>query len=201
MAGLNFTVIPKCLSRPCRKGFCLPIFIVYLLEKITMSQRNLLLAIATVLSFSVAPMAIAAPTNITEILAENYQPTLLARGGNGKDALLESLNLSTAQKAQIQSIRTSYQTQMASRKTSMNQAYATMKTLMANGNTSRSQLENQHRTVATLRREIADLQFQQMMDIRDVLTPTQRQEMAQYMSQRKENMRKQFGDRLNGDSL
>jgi len=164
-----------------------------------MLQRNFLLAIATVVSLSSAPMAIAEPmANPLGNLTVSHQPHLIARGGNGKDELLDSLNLSDAQKAEIQAIRSSYQAQMSIKQTSMNQAYATMKTLITNGNTSRSQLEDQHRTLTTLRREIADLQFKQMMDIRDVLTPAQRQEMARHMNQRKESMRKRLGDRLHG---
>lgn len=163
-----------------------------------MFQRNFLLAIATVITLSSASVAIAEPTNLMDNPTFSNQPNLIARGDDGKDALLNSLNLSATQKSQIQTIRASYQAQMSTKKTAMSQAYGTMKTLISNGSSSRSQLENQHRTVATLRREMADLQFQQMMDIRDVLTPAQREEMAQHMNQAKENLRKRLGDRLNG---
>ncbi|MGB2925160.1 MAG: Spy/CpxP family protein refolding chaperone [Limnothrix sp.] len=148
-----------------------------------MFQRHFLFATVTALSFSSAGVAIAESVPTTETLSTTNTTTLLARGGAQKDALLASLNLSTSQKQQIQTIKNSYQSQMGAQKSTMRQAYEIMKNLMANGNTSRSQLESQHRTIASLRREVADLHFRQMMDIREVLTPAQRETMAQHMLQ------------------
>lgn len=64
-----------------------------------------------------------------------------------------------------------------------------MRTLMRNSTTTRNQLEAQHRTITNLRQDLADLHFRQMLDIREVLTPAQRAELAQHMAQKRQGDR------------
>ena len=153
-----------------------------------MLKRNVLLT--TVAALSLMPsLAIADPLR-ADGSSLNFpaltESPLLAQN-NREDALLGKLNLSDSQKEQIQTIRGNYRSQIETKSNAIRQANDTMKTLMANGNTSRSQLETQHRTLAGLRQDLANLHFQQMMDIRDVLTPSQRESFATQMQQRNQN--------------
>ncbi len=116
------------------------------------------------------------------ILANRFEESLKQNRGE----LMEKLNLSNNQKQQIMAIRQRYSPQMNSLSSSMRSARETMKNL-TQSNASRSQLESQYRTVSNLREEMADLKFQQMMDIRDVLTVSQRQEMVDYFEEKKKS--------------
>ncbi|MBV5261008.1 periplasmic heavy metal sensor [Synechococcus moorigangaii CMS01] len=104
--------------------------------------------------------------------------------------LLDKLSLSPSQKEQIQRIRDEYQRQMRMQRAAVQGAKEIMRDLIRDSTTPRSQLEAQHRMVSALRQELANLHFQQMLDIREVLTPAQRAELAQHMAQ------KHRGDRL-----
>lgn len=110
-------------------------------------------------------------------------PALLVQQENRKELLIEKLNLNDAQKQAIQSIRATYQSEIANKNEALRLAHDEMKALALDGNSSRSQLEEQHLIVANLRRDIGNLMFEQMMDIRDELTVAQREELAQHMEQ------------------
>lgn len=148
-----------------------------------MLKHNALFATAITLSLSSgAAIAVPADGSMTPSPASNQ--IFLAQKGS-EDALIDKLDLSDAQKQAIRAIRSGYRSQIESKRAAMQQASETMKDLMQNSNTSRNQLENQHRTLSSLRQDLANLHFQQMMDIRDELTPTQRAELRQHMGQKK----------------
>lgn len=148
-----------------------------------MLKHNVLFATAIALSLS-SGVAIAVPADGNVGTSRASSPMLLAQKG-GEDALIDKLDLTDEQKQTIQSIRTGYRSQMESKRTAMQQAHEAMKNLMQDSNTTRSQLESQHNTVSALRQDLANLHFQQMMDIRDELTPAQRAEVRQHMGQKK----------------
>lgn len=115
-------------------------------------------------------------------------PVMLAQRGQfskfTKGELLSKLNLSADQKRELLAIRNRYQAQMDSLSLSLRSAYNTMRTLMVGGTATRTQLEAQHQEISSLRQEMTELKFSQMMDIREVLTPAQRQEMQAYLWQK-----------------
>ena len=98
--------------------------------------------------------------------------------------LLDTLNLSASQKQQIKAIHDRYNPQMSDLRSQIRVANAAMKEL-AQSNASRSRLETQYRTNRSLMDQFADLKFQQMLDIREVLTVAQRRDMAEFIDQKK----------------
>ena len=53
------------------------------------------------------------------------------------------------------------------------------------GNSTDKELMAKHQKITALRQELANLNFKNMLEIRQVLTPTQRSQMAQVMKERR----------------
>ena len=107
---------------------------------------------------------------------------------------MDKLNLSTTQKQQMKAIRDEYQPQLSSLMSQLRSAQETMKSL-AQSNASRSQLESQYQNVSSLRNQFSDLKFEQMMEVREILTVAQRQEMVQFMAEKKQERGGFFSNR------
>ncbi|MFP4300259.1 MAG: Spy/CpxP family protein refolding chaperone [Spirulinaceae cyanobacterium] len=113
------------------------------------------------------------------------------RGGRrgGPDAggrFLQQLNLTSEQQQQIQSIRDKYKGQMDEQRDSMQAARQQLGALMAS-DASVEQLRAQHNEVMRLQQNMANLRFESMLETRQVLTPTQRQELSQMTQERRNN--------------
>lgn len=104
-------------------------------------------------------------------------------GGMGGDRLLQQLNLSQEQMQQIQNIRNQYQSQFQAQMEQMQQTRQQMQNLLAS-DASEGDLRNQHNKMTQLHQKMAEMHFNQMMEIRRVLTSEQRRQMAQLMQQR-----------------
>ena len=148
-----------------------------------MLKKQVLMASAVALSLT-GEMAIADSTTKATNFTVSPAPVLVSQGEDREADLIDKLDLSAAQKQQIQGIRANYRSQMGVKRAAVQQAKNTMRILMRNSTTTRNQLETQHRTITNLRQDLADLHFQQMLDIRAVLTPAQRAELAQHMAQK-----------------
>jgi Spy/CpxP family protein refolding chaperone len=104
--------------------------------------------------------------------------------GGKREKLIEQLNLSNTQQQQIAAIRQKYQGQMSQAKQNMRAAQQQLRDLMA-GNGSEAQIRSKHDEVVKLRQELEQLRFQSMLEMREVLTPEQRNQLAQLMQQRR----------------
>ncbi|AFY40158.1 hypothetical protein Lepto7376_4021 [[Leptolyngbya] sp. PCC 7376] len=163
-----------------------------------MLKQSLLLAGAMALSFAtVSPViAQASDTSLSSlesseyILANRFEDNFKKNQGE----LLSKLDLSSTQKQQIQAIREQYRPQMTNLMSEIRAAQEEMKSL-AQSNASRSQLESQYNANSSLRNEMADLKFAQMMDIRDILTVSQRQEMVDFIAGKQKQRGGFFGNR------
>lgn len=102
----------------------------------------------------------------------------------GEMRLLSELNLSADQMNRIQQIRSRDRDQLNSDRDAARQAQQDLRTLMA-GTASDDQIREKYSQVKALRTKIADAQFNSMLEIRDVLSPEQRQKFAQRMEQRR----------------
>lgn len=107
------------------------------------------------------------------------------RPDNG-DRLMRELNLSQEQMQQIQAIRQKYQGQMQQQRQSLRQAQQELQQLMA-ADTPINQIRDKHRQVQQLRTSMAELQFENTLEMREVLTMEQRRLLNQRMQQRREN--------------
>ncbi|BAW97219.1 hypothetical protein NIES970_21680 [[Synechococcus] sp. NIES-970] len=162
-----------------------------------MLRNHILLATAVACSF-VGEMTIAD----ADIGQHPYrlQAAQIAMGSTGERPrdLTDKLDLDANQRQQIQAIRDNYRSEMGAQYGVMRQEQSTMRALLLNDNSSRTELEAQHRVLTQVRRELADLHFQQMLDIREVLTPEQRAELAQHMAEKRRGDRPQNSSQSQG---
>ncbi|NEO33536.1 MAG: Spy/CpxP family protein refolding chaperone [Symploca sp. SIO3C6] len=148
-----------------------------------------------VLLLATAPLLVA--TNGTFALAQTQPaiPEITAQrppdfGERGKFSReprwLQELDLSAEQSERIQAIREQSRQEMESRYQQMQEAREQMQSLMT-GNASREQLRQQHQRLQNLRQELGNQRFETMLDIREILTPQQRVQMAELAQQHRGN--------------
>jgi Spy/CpxP family protein refolding chaperone len=99
-----------------------------------------------------------------------------------RQRILDELNLTDAQKQEINRIRQQNRPKMQALRQEIQAKQAELQTLMA-GNSSDSQLRSKHEQITALRQDMASLHFDNMLEIRKVLTPAQRSQFAQLMQQ------------------
>ena len=156
----------------------------------------LMLALGTTTAAYAAPQVFGEQTStIAQRPGGNNPGRGSERGGEwaGKEGWLEQLNLTPQQQQEIQAIRDRYQTQMQASRDQMRQQMERMGQMMG-GNTSDNELRNQHNQILQARQQIGQMQFEQMLAIRNVLTPEQRQQFAQSMQQRRQNRENRQGN-------
>jgi periplasmic protein CpxP/Spy len=126
-------------------------------------------------------------------------PTPVAPGqerpmrGRGQGDLLQQLNLTPEQTRQVQEIRQRSKPKMQQTRQNMMQARRELEQLM-NSNASERQIQDKFRQVQSLKQEMATLRMENLLAIRAVLTPEQRQQYATLMQQRRQ-MRRQRPNR------
>ncbi|HLO49426.1 MAG TPA: Spy/CpxP family protein refolding chaperone [Kamptonema sp.] len=126
--------------------------------------------------------AIAAP-KLPQIIAQAPpEPGPPMRDGG---QLFEKLNLTADQKQKIQTIRNQYQGQITQRREAMRQSQQELMSLMS-GTASESQIREKHRQVLAQGQQMAEMQFEVMLAMRQVLTPEQRRQLAQMMQERRD---------------
>lgn len=103
-----------------------------------------------------------------------------------KMELMEKLNLTIEQQQKMQSIRRKYQPQMDSLRLEMRTEKEKLRQMMTN-NDSSDNLRQQHQKVASLNQKMSDLRFQIMLEMREVLTPEQRQQWSNMMTEKRAN--------------
>ncbi len=150
------------------------------------------LAISTLLAFGIGgSMAYV----MSPLLAQNFSPlsaqnTPRNPAGQGRTRggprLLQELNLTPAQTQRLRAIRAQHQRSLAQRARSLRQAQQELQQLMA-GAAPASQVRSKFRQVESLRQQIAQLRFESMLAIREVLTPEQRRRFAQSLQSRRQN--------------
>lgn len=120
------------------------------------------------------------------------------RGGRGQGGpnggLMQQLNLSEQQQQQIQAIRERYQPQLEQGREAMKQAHEQFRNLMT-GNANESQVRAQHQQIQQLAQQMGSLRFESMMEIRNVLDESQRQQFAEMMDERRDRFSNGPGNR------
>jgi Spy/CpxP family protein refolding chaperone len=101
-----------------------------------------------------------------------------------RQEILEKLNLTPQQKQKIASIRQKHRSEIEGLRQQIRTNQEELQTLMA-GNSTDKELMAKHQKISELRQELANLNFENMLEIRQVLTPSQRSQMAQVMKERR----------------
>lgn len=114
----------------------------------------------------------------------------------GRGRLLEKLNLSGEQKQEIASIRQKYQGQIEQLQETSQATQEELFSMMA-GTATESAIRAKRQELVQSRQQLGDLRFESMMEMREVLTPEQRSQLAQMLQKRRDNWRNRFdnGDR------
>ncbi|MEB3280785.1 MAG: Spy/CpxP family protein refolding chaperone [Lyngbya sp.] len=121
--------------------------------------------------------------NSAQILA---QGKVYAGEPDDTEQLLEQLNATPEQKQKMQEIRAQYQDRISERKQLVRQAQQQLQELLSS-NASDSQIRQQYDELMRLKQEMSKLQFEIILEVREVLTPEQRRQFADIMEQRRRN--------------
>lgn len=109
--------------------------------------------------------------------------------GQNIDQLTQQLDLSPEQSQQIEAIQEESRAAADEIEQQMRSQHEEMKSLMAS-DASTEEIRTQYQEAQALRQRMSDNRFETMLQIREVLTPEQRSEMAELMEQRRgRNMR------------
>ncbi|OLP17670.1 hypothetical protein BST81_15230 [Leptolyngbya sp. 'hensonii'] len=141
-----------------------------------------------VLALTSVLLCLGAPTTLGQSLplpTEVEAPLLLAQR-RPAGGILKELNLSQSQIQRMQAIRNQYKSQIAQKREVLQQAQRELRGLMA-GTASKGQVLDKFRQVESLRQQLTEIQFNSMLDIRDILTPEQRRKFAEIMQNRRDN--------------
>ncbi|NBD15923.1 MAG: periplasmic heavy metal sensor [Cyanobacteria bacterium] len=107
--------------------------------------------------------------------------------GSRRGELIDQLDLSDTQKNELQRIRNEYQPRFMEQREALFEARQTLRNMMVDDNASNSDLRQQHDKILSLRDEMGNLRFESMLEMREVLTPEQREDFAELMDERRGN--------------
>ena len=102
--------------------------------------------------------------------------------GRGMPKFLEQLDLTDEQSAQIEAIHEQYRAVNEQDYQKLQQARESMRSLFAQ-DANPNQLRQQHQEIQSLRQQLGNRRFETMLQVREILTSEQRQQMAELMEQ------------------
>ena len=117
--------------------------------------------------------------------------TLIADKSERKLKIMEKLDLNESQKNRMEGIRSKYRSQVESLRSEIRNERKTLSNLMQR-NTTESELRVQHDKIVELDRQMHNLRFEIMLEMREVLTTEQRQKWAESMAELRANRRGPF---------
>ncbi len=128
----------------------------------------------------VRPLAVALALGTVAIAGS----TTLAAPGRRLERLSDELNLTSEQQTQIQAIFERAKAESADERETLRAARTELKSLMA-ADASDAQLRQQHDLIQELRSDLGDLRFETLLEIRQELTPEQRDRLAELRFERR----------------
>lgn len=145
-------------------------------------------SLLAVLMLSLGSSAVLAKPNM---LFAQAQPNVPSNNRGDRNRLMESLNLSQDQVQRLEAIRQQYKDRISQQKQALSQAQQELRTLMV-GTGSASDIRTKYNQVKGLRQQLADLRFESMLAMRDVLNVEQRQKFVELMQNRRGKFRNRF---------
>lgn len=149
----------------------------------------LLLSLSATSAFAAANTRFSTP-DPSPVVAQSFEDEPgfgQRRRGRRRGELMETLNLSDAQKNELQQIRNQYQPRFMEKREALSNARQVLQDMMVDDDASPSALRRQHDQILDLRQEMGNLRFESMLEMREVLTPEQREDFAELMDERREN--------------
>jgi periplasmic protein CpxP/Spy len=114
------------------------------------------------------------------LLAQQQQQQ---RPSQRQEGFLKELNLTPQQISRMQAIRNQSKAQISQRQQAARQAQQELRSLMS-GTAPKSQIQDKFRQVQALRQQTAELQFNNLLEMREILTPEQRRKFSESMAKR-----------------
>lgn len=149
-----------------------------------------IVGLAAIATSMVIPLTVNVARANSEIdnIQESNQIQYLAKGmkhgrrGRGMDKLLENIDLTTEQSESIAAIREQSKETAENLHEQLETQHQEMKSLMT-GDADTEAIRQQYRETQLLREQLSDNRFETMLQIRELLTPEQRAEVAELMEQ------------------
>lgn len=129
--------------------------------------------------------------------AQNNNPTGMQRPDRAamrqerEDRMAQELNLTPDQVTRSQALRQQSQAQISPLEQQLRQAREELKTLLASTAATDAQLRGKYQQIQQLHQQIETLRFNSRLAFRQILTPEQRQTLAQRMADRPEGRRRE----------
>lgn len=132
-------------------------------------------------------------------LAQNNFPGGKKMGrGFGMQKFLDQLDLTAEQSEKIAAIQDDSRNDNQSLYQEMKANHQEMRSLF-NNDASPEQLRQQHQEIQSLRQQLGNNRFETMLQIREVLTPEQRDRLAELIEQHQEQRRDRWGGAESGN--
>jgi periplasmic protein CpxP/Spy len=109
--------------------------------------------------------------------------------GKRMGQLFQSLNLNPDQRQKLKSVQQKYQGQIREQQRNVQQARQTMQKMLGS-NTPSATVLAKFQDVQQMQQSLGQLRFKSLLAMREVLTPTQRQELATQMINRQNRLQK-----------
>lgn len=146
----------------------------------------------TVITLMTALVCVTGSESLAQPPCDNYSsPPGRVRGEEPvlQDRLVERLDLTPEQEQELNSIRDKYSQEIETNRGQLREGHQKLREMMAS-DSSVADLRQQHQQVMSLGDNLANLRFESMLEIREILTPEQRQELANLAAQRRSRGRK-----------
>ncbi|MGQ4649663.1 periplasmic heavy metal sensor [Lyngbya aestuarii] len=153
-------------------------------------RRTILLSTVPLFLLMSGTLAVAQLNQNSQTVAQLPPPPDAPPGGERPEGpreqrWLQELDLNTEQTEQIRTIQEQSKTAAEGLRQQMQQAQEQMRSLLTSESATSDQLRQQHQELQRLHQQLADQRFEMMLSVREVLTPQQRSQMAELMSQRR----------------
>ncbi|MDJ0554597.1 MAG: Spy/CpxP family protein refolding chaperone [Microcoleaceae cyanobacterium MO_207.B10] len=152
--------------------------------------------ISTVLGLLVMPLTISpalANSNYNNFPIKVSQTRQAQESQGSEEGIFKQLNLSEDQTEKIIAIRDQHQQNMIDSLQKLRGAQEELNNMIISSS-SDNQLREKHSEVIQLRTELAELQFDTILKMREVLTPEQLQKWSNLMQQRRESVKNRLGN-------
>ena len=152
--------------------------------------------ISTVVGLLVIPLTISSVSAISHYnkLSEKVSQGRQSQESQGSpEGIFQQLNLSEEQTEKIIAIRNQHQQDMSDSLEKLRGAQEELNNMIISSS-SDNQLREKHTEVLLLRKELAELQFNTILKMREVLTPEQLEQWSQLMQQRRESLKNRLGN-------
>ncbi|MGI0489013.1 Spy/CpxP family protein refolding chaperone [Pantanalinema rosaneae CENA516] len=150
------------------------------------------------LSLFITALILALGATVTFATAPSLSPQPIAQRPTGSESdrgWLRQLNLTPDQLKQIRAIRSRYKEPLEDKRQALRQARQELQTLMS-GNASTAEIQQKFDQIQPLRQELMRMQFNSLLEIRQVLTVEQRQKFGDIQQRRHGNVRNRLRERF-----